>query len=94
MSNSIELKSEVEINKELLQDGDVLFYIDDANSETWTVLSILKVNIHGKIIRYGFIAIDNDGYKKQFAFSQLQKGWSISETTKKAHAYLFGFIYK
>lgn len=61
------------INFNTLKTGDVLFYVDDANSQKWIVTDVYKD---------GFEATDN--YEtKMFYFSELQNGWSTSKKSTK-----------
>lgn len=79
------MKSEVELNKELIKIADVLYYIDSENNETFIVLSVDE---------NGFKAIDSDENIDTFIFSELQLGWHISDRTKILHQVVDKFIYK
>lgn len=82
--NKHEMKSEVELNKELIEIGDVLYYTDASNTEKWTVESVFE---------NGFEAVDSDGYQDFFFFYELQLGWEISEKTKERHRIEDRYIY-
>lgn len=79
------MKSEVENNKELIKTGDILYYIDCENAETFIVMSVDET---------GFKAIEQDSTISYHVFNELQIGWHISERTKTMHTMIDKFIYK
>lgn len=79
------MKSEVETNSTLIRKGDILYYIDDSNSDTFIVLSSDE---------RGFKAIDEDENISYHGFSELQLGWYISDRTKNMHVSFDRFEYK
>lgn len=78
------LMSEVEINKGLICEGDILYYVDSANCQRWEVIELFD----------GGFAAKDDYEEKDFFFSELQKGWEISERTKEKHIQYDRFQYK
>ncbi len=66
--------SEVELNKDKIDIGFVLYYSDDANIERWIVT---------KLFDGGFGAQCEDEFETtDFYFNELQFGWTVSEKTK------------
>lgn len=80
-----DMKSEVEVNKELIKVSDVLYYIDAHNNETHIVIDVDS---------NWFKTIDSDENIETFIFSELQNGWHISDRTKILHQVVDKFIYK
>lgn len=75
--------SEVERNQKLVRVDDVLFYVDGANCQRWSVIELFEG---------GFVA--KDGYEeKTLFFSELELGWEFSEKTKKHNAELYHLRY-
>lgn len=70
------LISEVEKNQKLVRVNDVLFYVDNANSQRWNVVELFEG---------GFVAKD-DYEEKVFFFCELQHGWTFSEKTKEQNS--------
>lgn len=65
--------NDVSLNQKTIEVGDVLLYVDDANTQKWNVTDVFEG---------GFEA--TDGFEtKDYLFSELQNGWTISEKTKE-----------
>lgn len=79
------MKSEVEVNQKLITVNDVLYYMDGANCDKWTVTALFTG---------GFEAIHNElEMTNVFLFNELQSGWVISDNTKNKHRLEDRFIY-
>lgn len=65
--------NEVTLNAKTIETGDVLLYIDNDNTQKWTVTDVFEGGFEAK----------DDFETKDFFFSELQSGWSISEKTKE-----------
>ena len=81
LSNDKSLMSEVEINQNLICVGDKLF---SEGGDTYRVTELFEG---------GFVA-KCDWEENCFFFSDLQKGWSISESTKQKHIIYDRYEYK
>jgi hypothetical protein len=66
------MKSEVQLNQNNIKVNDILIYSDASNFEKWLVTETFKGGFEAK----------NDFETKDFMFSELQYGWSISDKTK------------
>lgn len=65
------MKSQVEVNQKLIAVNDILLYVDSSNAQKWIVTELFEG---------GFSALSYDE-EKDFYFTELQTGWSISEKT-------------
>ena len=81
LSNDKSLMSEVEINKNLICVGDKLFA---EGGDTYIVTELFEGGFVGKC----------EWEENCFFFSDLQKGWSISESTKQKHIIYDRYDYK
>lgn len=67
------MKSEVELNQENLRVNDKLIYCDSSNVESWIITELFEGGFQAK----------DDYETKEFLFSELQIGWTISEKAKE-----------
>jgi len=86
-----ELESEVARNRNNVQVGDVLYYIDCSNCARYRVTEVFDG---------GFEAIGESGstnlgigVAEDFYFSQLQKGWCFAESTKQDNRLYHNVVY-
>ncbi|MFA5300393.1 MAG: hypothetical protein WC389_19585 [Lutibacter sp.] len=77
------MKSEVELNQKILRVNDVLFYIDNYNTEKWVITELFK----------GGFEAESEYETKSFLYNELQSGWCISENTKKDNELNFRLKY-
>jgi hypothetical protein len=83
---NIIMKSEVEINKNNIKCGDVLYYSDSENCESYIVTSVEDDKL-------GFYCLGDNMEEKFYFFNELQIGWEISEKTKEHNRLYFRTVY-
>ena len=81
LSNDRSLMSEVEINQKLIRVGDRLF---SQGEDIYEVTELFDGGFTAKC----------DWEENDFFFSELQKGWSILDSTKEKHRVQDRFVYQ
>jgi hypothetical protein len=78
------MKSQLEKNQTNLKVTDIIFYADDSNCEKWEVTELFEGGFEAK----------GEFETKDFMFSELQIGWSISSNTMENNKQNYRTIYE